>query len=206
MAGRSLTSYARIAAPFVPPDGPDSRGLRVESRFVEAARVTPRCRRAAEDALVAGRLEGIISFMVLSETLGLCSRPHMDRYSKKRNPVDVKIAEQDGIMTTLEGPVSFHAGDALLTGVNGERWPVGKERFERTYKAVPPTAPGTSGCYVRLPNEVRARQMDKDFSVKTGNGDTLHGKAGDWLLEYGPGDWGIVADEIFAQTYHPIRG
>ncbi|QBQ99517.1 PGDYG domain-containing protein [Paraburkholderia pallida] len=129
----------------------------------------------------------------------------MDRYAKRRDPVDVEIAARDGVMTTLEGPVSYRAGDALITGVRGERWPVDRQRFERTYEPVAPTLAGQSGRYARLPNEVRARQMANAFSVVTGSGDTLHGQPGDWLLEYGPGDWGIVASDIFAQTYVRIQ-
>ncbi|CAG9265170.1 hypothetical protein PUN4_50019 [Paraburkholderia unamae] len=129
----------------------------------------------------------------------------MDRYAKRRDPVDVEIAAHDGVLTTLEGPVSYRAGDALLTGVRGERWPVARQRFERTYEPVPPTQAGQSGRYARLPNEVRARKMPEAFSVATSSGDTLQGQPGDWLLEYGPGDWGIVANDIFAQTYVRIQ-
>ena len=35
-------------------------------------------------------------------------------------------------------------------------------------------------------------------------GDRLHGEPGDWLLQYGPGDFGIVGDTIFAQTYEVL--
>jgi hypothetical protein len=125
----------------------------------------------------------------------------MDRYSRRRDPVNVEIAAHDGVLSTLEGPVSYHAGDALITGVKGERWPVEKLRFERTYEPVPPTHAGESGSYARLPNEVRACQMPAAFTVTTGGGDQLHGRPGDWLLEYGPGEEGVVAADVFAETY-----
>jgi len=32
-------------------------------------------------------------------------------------------------------------------------------------------------------------------------GDLLRGAAGDWLLQYAPGDWGIVEDAKFLRLY-----
>jgi PGDYG protein len=33
--------------------------------------------------------------------------------------------------------------------------------------------------------------------------DPLRGEAGDWLLQYGPGDYGVVASSVFEKTYEP---
>ncbi|WP_089159855.1 PGDYG domain-containing protein [Caballeronia sordidicola] len=77
------------------------------------------------------------------------NRPVTDRYAKRRDPVEVEIAQAPGVPATLEGEVGYNAGDALITGVKGERWPASRERFERTYEALPPTRPGESGRYRR---------------------------------------------------------
>jgi len=77
------------------------------------------------------------------------NRPVTDRYAKRRDPVEVEIAQAPGVLATLEGEVGYNAGDALITGVKGERWPASRERFERTYEALPPTRPGESGRYSR---------------------------------------------------------
>lgn len=132
----------------------------------------------------------------------MATAPHkMVRYSRRRDPVDVEVASTDGVLSTLEGPVVYHIGDALITGVKGERWPVERSRFEQTYEPVPPTKMGQSGRYARLSNEVRACQMPVAFTVTTSAGDQLSGQPGDWLLEYTPGEKGIVAAEVFARTY-----
>jgi hypothetical protein len=40
-------------------------------------------------------------------------------------------ADADGIFETREGSVPDKSGDALLTGPDGESWPIEKERFSR---------------------------------------------------------------------------
>ena len=34
-------------------------------------------------------------------------------------------------------------------------------------------------------------------------GDVLHGQAGDWVLQYAPGDYGVVQARRFAKVYRP---
>jgi PGDYG protein len=124
---------------------------------------------------------------------------------KRPIPVVVEIATTPGELQTLEGPVRFRAEDALITGVQGERWPVARERFDATYEAVPPTVPGASGLYLKRPVTVLARQMDKAFAVRVGYAaDPLQGQPGDWLLQYAPGEYGVVSAAVFGQTYEGV--
>jgi hypothetical protein len=52
---------------------------------------------------------------------------------------------------------------------------------------------------------VLARQMSERFSVdRTAGGDCLQGEAGDWLIEYAPGDHGIVERTRFERVYRII--
>jgi PGDYG protein len=53
--------------------------------------------------------------------------------------VSVEIAEMAGVCETLEGPVSYQAGDAIVSGVRKERWPVRRDVFSATYEPVLPT-------------------------------------------------------------------
>ena len=39
------------------------------------------------------------------------------------------------------------------------------------------------------------------MEVRSSSGDYLSGMTGDWLLQYGPGEFGIVAPAIFSRTY-----
>lgn len=122
-------------------------------------------------------------------------------YRKRPLPVAVEFAAMAGTVQTLEGAVRYDAHDALLTGVEGERWPVARARFDATYVAVAPTQPGEAGRYLKHPQRVRARRMDAAFCVRIRGGDVLSGGAGDWLLQYAPGEHGIVLARVFAATY-----
>lgn len=41
-----------------------------------------------------------------------------------------------GVVHTLEGDMTYEAGDYICTGPGGESWPVKKEIFEATYELV----------------------------------------------------------------------
>lgn len=46
--------------------------------------------------------------------------------------------------------------------------------------------------------------MSEAFSMaRSEAGDVLHGKAGDWVLQYAPGDYGVVQAQRFAKVYRP---
>ena len=122
----------------------------------------------------------------------------------RKLPVDVTVrfAAVPGRVATLEGEVGHAAGDAMLTGGEGEHWPVARARFDATYEPVPPTVAGQDGQYRKRPIAVLARRLEGTFSVPVGDGhDRLSGGAGDWLVQYGPGEFGIVSAAIFAATY-----
>jgi hypothetical protein len=48
---------------------------------------------------------------------------------------------------------------------------------------------------------VLALQLEGPMSVTLAKGDILEGKSGDWLLQYSEGEFGIIKDEIFRETY-----
>ncbi|MDP3513231.1 MAG: PGDYG domain-containing protein, partial [Sulfuritalea sp.] len=59
--------------------------------------------------------------------------------------------------------------------------------------------------YRARPVPVFARQMTQAFSVaRCAGGDLLQGAAQDWLLQYAPGDFGIVQDARFRQVYRRL--
>lgn len=53
----------------------------------------------------------------------------------RKKPVVVQSAQinEEFIVDTLEGPLKGHAGDYLIVGVRGERYPIRKDIFEETY-------------------------------------------------------------------------
>jgi hypothetical protein len=122
----------------------------------------------------------------------------------RKLPVELRVefADASGTMATNEGAVSYARGDALLTGTEGERWPVPRSRFDATYEPVPPLRSGKPGRYRKRPLQVWAKAMRGPFSIDLGAGrGMLRGDDGDWLLEYAPGELGVVSASVFAQTY-----
>lgn len=127
-------------------------------------------------------------------------------YSKKRIPVQVCFALQDGQLDTLEGPVSYRRGDALVTGVEGERWPIPRGRFEATYSPVGPGgAMGVDGQFAKVPLVVQAERTPAPRSIPLDPGrGMLHAKAGDWIVSTPDGETWVVDHEIFGESYSSL--
>ncbi len=125
----------------------------------------------------------------------------------KQETVQVQFATAEGELISREGPNRYAAGDALVTGSTGDRWSVSRARFEARYQPLVPTQAGQDGAYINMPVPVLARQMQHPFRMaRSSGGDLLHGKPGDWLLQYAPGDYGVVEQSRFAQVYRRIDG
>jgi hypothetical protein len=124
---------------------------------------------------------------------------------KLEREVEVRFTPTACIVTTPEGMVHAHAGDAILTGNGGQHWRVSQAKFANKYRPLPPTAAGQSGHYMSLPNHILALQLAESFDVVLADGvSELTGRPGDWLVDYGDGSLGIVAQNIFATTYEIV--
>jgi hypothetical protein len=118
--------------------------------------------------------------------------------------VTVEFAAEAGELQSAVGTNRYAAGDALLTGSTGDRWCVSRTRFDAKYQAEAPRS-GAAGLYRNRPVPVIAKRMTDAFSVaRSAGGDVLRGAAGDWLVQYAPGDHGIVAGQRFAAVYRLI--
>ncbi|ALE54816.1 PGDYG domain-containing protein [Paraburkholderia sp. RL17-368-BIF-A] len=122
----------------------------------------------------------------------------------KDETVNVEFAATQGELMSLEGPNRYLPGDALITGSTGDRWVVSRERFDAKY--VPADAAlthGEPGAYRNRPAVVLAKQMHEAFSLarSANGGDVLRGAAGDWIMQYAPGDYGVVQAARFAKVY-----
>lgn len=123
----------------------------------------------------------------------------------KTEVVQVNFAREAGELISLEGPNRYAIGDAVITGSTGTRWSVTRDRFEAKYVPVQPTRQGEDGSYQARPIPVLARQFAEPFTAaRSAGGDLLHGMAGDWLLQYGPGDFGIAGQQRFNQVYRKL--
>ncbi len=121
----------------------------------------------------------------------------------KDETVTVEFAAAPGELMSLEGPNRYAPGDAIISGATGERWVVSRERFDPKYQPADATlAHGEPGAYRNLPTVVLARRMDEPFTiVRSAGGDRLTGAAGDWVMQYAPGDYGVVKAARFAKVY-----
>jgi hypothetical protein len=122
----------------------------------------------------------------------------------KDETVDVEFAATQGELMSLEGPNRYLPGDALITGSSGERWVVSRERFDAKYlPADAALTHGQAGAYRNRPAVVLAKQMNHAFLLarSANGGDVLRGAAGDWIMQYAPGDYGVVQAARFAKVY-----
>ena len=138
----------------------------------------------------------------LTETVGLDKNPDLSQVAdafetaKRPIPLRFRVAPEDETIETKEGPVNAKAGDAVMTGTEGEQWPIPREKFEQTYDILEP------GSAAKKNIPVFAKEMSEPFQVKVSwSDDLLQGEPGDYLVQYGPGDYGVVGREIFKKTY-----
>ncbi len=123
----------------------------------------------------------------------------------KTEIVDVTFASQPGELASPEGPNLYAAGDALVTGSTGTRWTVSRSRFDARYEAMAPLAAGDAGRYRAKPIPVLAKRVDEAFTAaRSAGGDLLCGEAGDWLLQYAPGDFGVAGHDRFIRVYSKL--
>lgn len=115
---------------------------------------------------------------------------------KQPNPEQYEIAQEDGTIQTLEGPVNYKQGFYILTGPKGEQYPIPPEKFRELKDDA-----GNGICYPKKIIKL-AKLADHDGSVATSWGETLNYTAGeDYIVRHGPGDYGVVKRDIFAKTY-----
>ena len=125
----------------------------------------------------------------------------------KAEGVEVRFATSTGVLTSREGPNQYGVGDAIVTGSTGDRWSVTRDRFSTRYEAEPPLQMGQDGRYRARPLPVLAKQINEPFSVsRRAGGDLLKGNPGDWLLQYAPGDHGLIEDARFQRVYRRAAG
>jgi hypothetical protein len=124
----------------------------------------------------------------------------------KKEVVTVAFARGEGELMSREGPNRYRAGDALITGSTGDRWSVSRDRFDAKYEPLPPTPAGSDGRYQAKPVPVLARQISEPFTMaRCAGGDLLSGAAHDWVLQYAPGDYGVVENARFIRVYGAVE-
>ena len=116
------------------------------------------------------------------------------------NKEKYKIADQDGVIQTLEGPVNYKKGYYIMTGPKGEQYPIPPEKFKELKD--------DQGNGISTPKKIikMAKLADHDGAVKTSWGETLnYTKDKDYIVRHGSNDFGVVKVDIFKQTYSQIN-
>lgn len=106
------------------------------------------------------------------------------------------IATEPGTVDTLEGPVKYPAGYYIMRGPKGEKYPISPEKFNELKD--------DHGYGICTPKKIvkMAKLADHSGTVDTSWGEKLHYNPGeDYIVRHGPGDYGVVKKDIFAQTY-----
>ena len=136
--------------------------------------------------------------------IDLSADPAASAYVKDE-VVDVVFAQEAGEIRSREGPNRYRAGDAVIIGSTGDRWSVSRDRFDARYLPLAPAGTGQDGQYRAKAMTVLAKQMSAAFSIaRSEGGDTLKGLTDDWLLQYGPGDYGVVENARFQKVYRRV--
>ena len=114
---------------------------------------------------------------------------------KKDLPVIYATAETPGTINTLENPVGYQAGYKIITGPNGEQYPIPPEKFAGLYDD---NHDGTA-----TPKKIMktAKLADHDGVLHTSWGDLNYTTGNDYIVRHGTGDYGAVKKDIFAKTY-----
>ncbi len=108
-----------------------------------------------------------------------------------------EIADSDGEIETLEGPVKYKTGYYIMTGPKGEKYPIPPEKFKELKV--------DNGDGTASPKKIMkiAKMADHSGSVATSWGETLNYKTGeDYIVRHGEGDYGVVKKDIFHKTYN----
>lgn len=117
----------------------------------------------------------------------------------------VRFAAEVGVIESREGANKYVIGDALITGSTGDQWVVSRNRFDQKYQAVPPVMHGEDGYYDNIPMPVLAKQIAEPFTIaRSAGGDWISGEPMDWLIQYAPGDFGIVQNAKFQAVYRTL--
>lgn len=133
------------------------------------------------------------------------SRDPLAARAIKEETVTVEFAAADGSLMSAVGPNHYRAGDALLTGSTGDRWSVTRDRFDAKYRPAAGQEHGVTGTYRNVPAPVWVKQIDRPFTIERHRGgDRLTGVAGDWAVEYAPGDCGLIAQDRFKAVYRTL--
>ena len=130
----------------------------------------------------------------------------MHQFQTSHAVLSVRFAIAPEVVQTLEGAVLAQTGDAIVTGTEGETWPVTRDAFFHKYDPVAGVAQGDDGLYKKRLAFVQARQLEREETITLSNErGHLTGRIGDWCLSYGLDSQAFIRSDIFASRYEPSK-
>jgi PGDYG protein len=131
-------------------------------------------------------IEGITDDWFAHGSFETFKKPAVEKY---------EIATEPGVIDTLEGPMNYEAGHYIMTGPNGEKYPISPEKFHEYKNDL-----GDGQC---TPKKIfkRAKLANHDGVIHTKRGDLIYTTGNDYIVRHGPDDYGVVKKDIFHQTY-----
>lgn len=110
-----------------------------------------------------------------------------------------RIADEPGVIQTLEGPVKYPAGYYIMTGPKGEEYPISPEKFADLKDDL-----GNGICQPKKIIKI-AKVADHSGTVDTSWGEKLHyNPKEDIIVRHGENDYGVVKQDIFDKTYERV--
>lgn len=110
-----------------------------------------------------------------------------------------RIADEPGVIQTLEGPVKYPAGYYIMTGPKGEEYPISPEKFADLKDDL-----GNGVCQPKKIIKI-AKVADHSGTVDTSWGEKLHyNPKEDVIVRHGENDYGVVKQDIFDKTYERV--
>jgi hypothetical protein len=111
-----------------------------------------------------------------------------------------RIANEPGMIQTLEGPVKYPAGYYIMTGPKGEEYPISPDSFKELKDDL--------GDGVCTPKKIikSCKVADHSGTVDTSWGEKLqYNPDVDVIVRHGPNNYGVVKADIFKQTYAKVN-
>ena len=138
--------------------------------------------------LVESEMHGITDEWFKHDSFETYKKPAKERY---------EIADSDGQIETLEGPVNYKKGYYILTGPKGEKYPIPPHKFDDLKDDL-----GDGVCTPKKIIKI-AKLADHSGSVDTSWGEKLNYNTGeDYIVRHGENDYGVVKKDIFIKTYN----
>jgi hypothetical protein len=116
----------------------------------------------------------------------------------KREPFEV--ATDDGVIDTLENPVPYKAGDYIMTGPEGEQYPISPETFN---KLKSDNGDGTASPK-KIVKLCKPADHNGEVTLQYNGAKLAYNKDVDIIVRHGPNDYGVVKRDIFNQTYRKL--